>query len=207
MDEPQMKELYKNGVQVLGKLPIYFDDKPGRKLLSFVSWTRRMVNKYNVGMIVIDYLQLMSGDEEKDNREREIAKISRRLKLLALELNIPIIALSQLSREIEKRGDKEPKLSDLRESGSIEQDADLVLFLWDPGEETEGYAGLKRKARVAKQRDGMLVTVDLDFLTEIQQLNEVNGLPQGNWRPVNDFAEPAKVKIEAGSKFKDEDPF
>lgn len=194
MDDEQMTSLYQNGLQQLGKLPIYFDDKPGRKLLSFVSWARRMVNKYNVGLIVIDYLQLMSGDGDESNREREVSKISRRLKLLAMELNIPIVALSQLSREIEKRSNKEPQLSDLRESGSIEQDADVVLFLWDPCEENpEGFQGLQRKARVAKQRDGMLLTVDIDFRTEIQQIKELgDDLPTGSWRAINDFTEPGK---------------
>ena len=98
---------------------------------------RRLKNKHNVGLIIIDYLQLMSGagENRNSNREQEISRISRDLKGLAKELQIPIIALSQLSREVEKRkeGNKMPQLSDLRESGAIEQDADMVMFLIPPG--------------------------------------------------------------------------
>jgi replicative DNA helicase len=208
MDDSDMKNLYKNGIQQLAKLDIIFDEKPGRSLLEFKSWIRRMVNKRHVGLVVVDYLQLLSGKGNEQSREREIATISRELKLLALELSIPIIALSQLSREIEKRNDPQPKLSDLRESGSIEQDADLVIFLWNPVEDGEkNTEGTSRKLRVAKQRDGMLLTIDLEFKTETQQINELTGMPlqgklpmSGNWKPVEgavDWNEPDKKEIPA----------
>lgn len=111
--------------------PIYIDDTPALKMADLKAKARRMVYEFKVELIVIDYLQLMSGDE-RGNREQEISYISRNLKALAKELTIPIIALSQLSRKVEERSDKRPTLSDLRESGSIEQDADAVFFLWRP---------------------------------------------------------------------------
>lgn len=206
MDNADMESLYKKGVQQLAKLDIIFDEKPGRSLLEFKSWIRRMVSKRNVGLVVVDYLQLLSGKGNEQSREREISTISRELKLLAMELGIPIIALSQLSREIEKRGDPQPRLSDLRESGSIEQDADMVIFLWNPVAEGEkGNDGTSRKLRVAKQRDGMLLTIDLEFKTETQQINEVVGMPMqgqlpmgGNWKPIpgEDFTESKRKQSE-----------
>ena len=135
--------------------------------------------KHDVGLIIIDYLQLMSGTGENRNanREQEISRISRDLKSLAKELQVPIIALSQLSREVEKRkeGSKIPQLSDLRESGAIEQDADLVMFLYRPeyheintnemGESTKG----QTTVRIAKHRNGQLETIQLTALLHIQK--------------------------------------
>src|SRR5215216_4464749 len=169
-------------------------------------------------MIIIDYLQLMSGTGENrnSNREQEISNISRNLKGLAKELSIPIIALSQLSREVEKRGAKDgtkmPQLSDLRESGAIEQDADMVMFLYRPeyydittnemGENNRG----ETHVRIAKHRNGSLETIKLRALLHIQKFIEEDeggygpGLPSGgNWRPVED-ADGPKLYIQAGSK-------
>lgn len=115
----------------LNEAPIYIDDTAGLKFSQLRAIAKKMVWDYGVQMVIIDYLQLMHGDE-RGNREQEISYISRNLKALAKELNIPIIALSQLSRKVEERPDKRPQLSDLRESGAIEQDADNVMFLFRP---------------------------------------------------------------------------
>ena len=112
--------------------PIYVDDSPAQTVLEIRAKARRLKVEKNVGMIIIDYLQLMQGPAKSESREREISHISRSLKSLAKELNIPVIALAQLNRAVETRTDKRPQLSDLRESGSIEQDADVVMFLNDP---------------------------------------------------------------------------
>jgi replicative DNA helicase len=142
---------------------------------------RRLKNKHNIGLIIIDYLQLMSGSADRNsNREQEISKISRDLKGLAKELQVPIIALSQLSREVRKaKGrNKMPQLSDLRESGAIEQDADMVMFLYRPeyyditanefGESNKGETHVK----IAKHRNGSLETIKLKALLHIQKFIE-----------------------------------
>src|SRR5215203_1224730 len=136
MEEHEMKQLYAKGIQRLAQAPIYIDDTAALNIFELRAKCRRLKNANNIGMIIIDYLQLMSGTGENrnGNREQEISTISRSLKGLAKELQVPIIALSQLSREVEKRkeGAKIPQLSDLRESGAIEQDADMVMFLYRP---------------------------------------------------------------------------
>ena len=123
-------------IQRLTEAPIFIDDTPALSILELRAKCRRLKAQHDIQMVVIDYLQLMSGDTSGGrggNREQEIASISRALKNLAKELNVPVIALSQLSRAVETRGgDKKPQLSDLRESGSIEQDADMVCFLYRP---------------------------------------------------------------------------
>lgn len=118
-----------------GKLveaPLYIDDTPGISISELRAKARRAKSEYGIGMIVIDYLQLMTTNDRSDNREQEIARISRSIKALAKELDLPVVACAQLSRAVEQRPDKRPALSDLRESGSIEQDADVVLFLYRP---------------------------------------------------------------------------
>src|SRR6478735_7899472 len=138
LEEHEMKQLYARGIQRLSQAPLFIDDTPALNIFELRAKCRRLKNANNIGMIIIDYLQLMSGsgDNRNSNREQEISTISRSLKGLAKELQIPIIALSQLSREVEKRGAKDgtkmPQLSDLRESGAIEQDADMVMFLYRP---------------------------------------------------------------------------
>jgi replicative DNA helicase len=136
LEEHEMKQLYARGIQRLSQAPLFVDDTPALNIFELRAKCRRLKNANNIGMIIIDYLQLMSGTAENrnSNREQEISNISRSLKGLAKELQVPIIALSQLSREVEKRkdGNKMPQLSDLRESGAIEQDADMVCFLYRP---------------------------------------------------------------------------
>jgi replicative DNA helicase len=152
--------------------PIYVDDSPAQTVLEIRAKSRRLKAEKNVGMIIIDYLQLMQGPPNAENREKEISHISRSLKSLAKELNIPVIALAQLNRAVEARRDKRPILSDLRESGSIEQDADVVIFLNRPevyelktdedGNPTEGIA----EVIIGKQRNGPTGKIRLAFIKE-----------------------------------------
>lgn len=153
---------------------LYFDDTAGLKLSQFKQKARRMVNQYHVELIIIDYLQLMTGDgKSSGNRESEISEISRGIKKIAKELNVPIIALSQLSRAVESRADKIPMLSDLRESGSIEQDADIVGMLFRPeyygikqdemGNDTTG----KGYLIISKHRNGKLGWCPMNFIPHL----------------------------------------
>ena len=152
----------------LSKAPIYIDDTPGVTISDIRSKCRRLkAEQGDVGLILIDYLQLISGRGSGDNRQQEISEISRSLKLMARELNCPVIALSQLSRAVEQRQDKRPMLSDIRESGSIEQDADIVAFLY-----REDYYDKETEEKniieviIGKQRNGPTGTVKLAFLKE-----------------------------------------
>ncbi len=165
-------KLSKNAHKLI-ESPLYIDDTPAQTVLEIRAKARRLKAEKNIGMIIIDYLQLMQGPSNSESREREISHISRSLKSLAKELNIPVIALAQLNRAVETRNDKRPQLSDLRESGSIEQDADVVLFLnrpeyygiknfMDDGTPTEGVAELI----IGKQRNGPTGDVRLAFVKE-----------------------------------------
>ncbi len=150
----------------LNDAPIYIDDASSANIMTMRTMARRLQAQHNLGLIIIDYLQLMEG-RSTENRVQEISEISRGLKTLAKELNIPIIALSQLSRAVESRNDQRPKLSDLRESGSIEQDADVVMFLYredrvKPDTENKGIAELI----VAKHRNGPVGMAKLYFKEE-----------------------------------------
>jgi replicative DNA helicase len=156
---------------ILSSAPVWIDDTPGITLLEMRSKARRLKTESGVGMVIVDYLQLMSGPAHSESRQQEVSQISRGLKALAKELNVPVIALSQLSRAPEQRtGDnKRPQLSDLRESGAIEQDADLIMFLfrqefYDGPVDKDGNS-LEGKAEVivGKQRNGPIGTVNLFF--------------------------------------------
>ena len=116
----------------LSQAPLYIDDTPALSILDLKARARRLKRERNIELIIVDYLQLMQGPKNAENRQNEISQITQSLKALAKELNIPVIALSQLSRAVEQRTKKEPVLSDLRESGAIEQDADVVIFLFRP---------------------------------------------------------------------------
>ncbi|MFN2458392.1 MAG: replicative DNA helicase [Chitinophagaceae bacterium] len=221
LEEHEMEQLYKRGIQKLAQAPIFIDDTPALNIFELRAKCRRLKVANNIGLIIVDYLQLMSGTGENrnGNREQEISNISRNLKGLAKELNVPIIALSQLSREVEKRkeGNNIPKLSDLRESGAIEQDADLVMFLYRPesdgitqnemGESTRGETSVK----IAKHRNGSLETIKLRALLHIQKFIEDDGSDFGlqtmppNWKPVSDAGGP-KLYIQTGSKMNDLPP-
>ncbi|MCX6393210.1 MAG: replicative DNA helicase [Actinobacteria bacterium] len=151
----------------LSDAPIYVDDTAGINLMEIRSKARRLKMKEpNLGLVMIDYLQLMSSGSNEENRVQEISQISRQLKVLARDLEVPVIALSQLSRGVESRTDKRPLLSDLRESGSIEQDADVVMFIYRDdyyNKETSEKPGTAELI-VAKHRNGAVGTVDLAFM-------------------------------------------
>jgi len=159
-----------NLTKAAGKLaesPIFIDDSPAISALELRAKARRLKSQYDIGLIIVDYLQLMRGADGIDNRQQEISEISRSLKSLARELRAPVIAISQLSRAVEARADKRPQLSDLRESGAIEQDADLVALLlredyYNPTPENRGIAELI----IAKQRNGPVGSMTLAFIKE-----------------------------------------
>jgi replicative DNA helicase len=170
-----------------GQAPLYVDDSPSRSVVEIGACARRLTEA-NLGLVIIDYLQLVQPDSSKDPRQEQVAKISRRLKGLARELAVPVLCLAQLNRQVEAGNLTRPKLSHLRESGAIEQDADVVLLLqrdeWGlpPGEAAErGVAGLAR-VDVAKQRNGPVGEVSLQWL--------------GNYVRFQDF--PAKSADEFG---------
>jgi replicative DNA helicase len=162
----------KKVLEVCGKmshLPLHIDDTPGRSVMQIASMARRIKRtEKGLALIVIDYLQLIEPSDQRDMRQEQVAKISRRLKVLARELNVPILVLAQLNRQAEASGDNRPKLSHLRESGAIEQDADVVLFVHRPeyycttDEERKPLEG-KAYIIVAKQRNGM-AGVDVECL-------------------------------------------
>lgn len=149
----------------MAEAPIFFSDKPGLSILEMRTMAQRQAHKTPLGLIIVDYLQLMSGSKNYgDNRVQEVSEISRGLKLIARELDVPVIALSQLSRSVEARPDRRPMLSDLRESGSIEQDADIVMFLYredyyNPDTERKHITDLI----IAKHRNGPTGNIELYF--------------------------------------------
>ena len=163
-------------IQQIKNAPIYIDDTPSLTPIELRARARRIQREKGLSLIVIDYLQLMSVHGNKENRATEISEISRNLKALARELNIPIIALSQLNRSVEQRTDKQPQMSDLRESGAIEQDADLIAFIYreevyDPDTDKKGVALIN----VAKQRNGSIGQFNLTFLGRYTRFE--------NWAP------------------------
>ena len=165
----------------LASAPIFLDDQAALNIFELRAKARRLKQKHDIQLIIIDYLQLMQADINKGgNREQEISKISRDLKSLAKELEIPIIALSQLNRSVESRKEsKVPQLSDLRESGAIEQDADMVMFLYRPeyyginndemGNPIEG----ETHVHIAKNRSGQTDTVKVRFIKEYQKFEDI----------------------------------
>src|SRR5690606_34020426 len=148
----------------LSEAHFFTDDTPNISLMDLRAQARRMKAEHDIGLVVVDYLQLKHTRGKAENRQQEISEISRSLKALARELHVPVIALSQLSRAVEQRQDRRPQLSDLRESGAIEQDADLVIFLWDNPEYRES---LLVEAIIAKQRNGPTGGVQLVFNKDV----------------------------------------
>lgn len=175
----------------INELQLFIDDTPGLSLPALRNRARRLRRKHDIGLIVIDYLQLIDAASKRsqDNRVQEVSTITRSLKTLAKELNVPILALSQLSRAVEQRDDKRPQLSDLRESGSIEQDADVVMFVYreeyyearkEPKDGTEQHSAWQKKMNeiynqaeliVAKQRHGPVGTIKLFFDSQLTKFN------------------------------------
>ena len=162
----------------LSPLKLFIDDTAGISLLELRSKTRRLKHEHGLDLVVIDYLQLMQGGRGRlteQNRQQEISEISRNLKALARELDVPILALSQLSRQVEMRADKKPQLSDLRESGSLEQDADIVMFLYRDEYYNRDDAENKNIAELifAKNRNGPTTSVHLQFNKEIMRFGDL----------------------------------
>jgi replicative DNA helicase len=182
LDDGEWKTLHK-AIERMSEVPIYIDDTPGINIFELRAKCRRLKMHHDIKMIIIDYLQLMSGrsDNKSGNREQEISSISRALKGLAKELNVPVIALSQLSRAVETRGGaKRPMLSDLRESGAIEQDADIVTFIYRPDYyemEGGGDENLPKgvvEIIIAKHRNGPLETVQLKFIDKYAKFTQLD---------------------------------
>lgn len=196
--------------QKLAELPLYIDDTPALTIAALRTRARRLKRRHDVGLIVVDYLQLLQGSgRANDNRVNEISEISRGLKTLAKELSVPVMALSQLSRAVEQREDKRPQLSDLRESGSIEQDADMVWFIYrgdyyhealrPDGPGPNGFTSSDAEAKyiawedkmkelvnkatliVAKQRHGSTGNVPLHFQSEITKFTSPNMRDYSDW--------------------------
>ena len=205
-------------VEFVNSLPIYIDDTPGLSIFALRTRARRMIQKYNIGIIFVDYLQLMTGEDGKEvrksgNREQEIAAIARALKNMSKELDIPVVALSQLSRAVEMRGgSKRPQMSDLRESGEIENAADFVGFLYRPeyyqiretekGDYPEGHTemifGKNRHGKAAINVpicfiDRLCLFTDVDLTKSFYGGIQAPSAPQ----PV-DFTLPASARPEAG---------
>ncbi len=210
-------------IKKLSVAPLYIDDTPALSIFELRAKARRLKEQQNVSLIIIDYLQLMSGGpDSKGNREQEISMISRGLKSLAKELEIPIIALSQLSRQVENRpgGSKRPQLSDLRESGAIEQDADMVMFIYRPEyyglEVDENNQPTKGRAEIiiAKNRHGAIVDVPLRFIGQYAKFTDLDytegqdiynsGSGSGVEQNTDFLAQP-NVKITQSTKWDDDD--
>ena len=184
----EMVQLHEK-IKHLSEAPIFIDDTPGLSIFELRAKARRLVKNHGVGIIMIDYLQLMTAGGNAGNREQEISTISRSLKGIAKELKIPVIALSQVNRGVESRtcvGSKRPMLSDLRESGAIEQDADIVTFIyrpeyykiyeWDNGDDSRGQGELI----IAKHRNGSLKNVRLKFTGEFAKFTDLDYFDGGD---------------------------
>ena len=179
-DEPGDNEFMRLGTAIgqLNEAPVWIDDSGSLNITELRTKARRLKSRHNIGLLLIDYLQLMSGKSQNysGNRVQEVSDISRGLKMLAKELNIPIIALSQLSRSVEGRDDKRPMLSDLRESGSIEQDADIVMFIH---REEQYHRETKKKGiadiLISKHRNGATGTIELAWVHRLATFDNLQG--------------------------------
>jgi len=168
-----------NAAGRLASAPIFIDDTAGITCLEIKAKARRLKAQHNLGLVIIDYLQLISSSGRIENRQQEISEISRSLKGLARELNVPVIAVSQLSRAVEQRIERRPRLSDLRESGAIEQDADLVVFIYreeyyKPKTEKKGIA----EVIISKQRNGPTGKVELTFVKEYAKFENLTRISE-----------------------------
>lgn len=161
---------------VLSEAPVFIDDSPAMTTLEMRAKARRLKSEHGLGLIVVDYLQLMRSSGHKDNREQEISEISRSLKAMAKELHVPVIALSQLNRKVEDRSDRRPQMSDLRESGAIEQDADVIAFIYRDEVYNRSEDNPNRgiaEIIVAKQRNGPTGIVKLSFMSQFSSFGNL----------------------------------
>ena len=214
--EPHEWQQLNSKINNLSKAAMFIDDTPALSVFEMRAKCRRLKAQHNIQLVVVDYLQLMtSGNEGKGNREQEISTISRSLKSIAKELKVPVIALSQLSREVEKRGaNKRPQLSDLRESGAIEQDADMVLFIYRPeyyqlttddndNQLTTGYSEII----IAKNRHGEQKKIPIQFIDKFTKFVDIeygNYDPQAGVEPSREFGiENTKTSYTVSSKMND----
>ena len=157
-------ELFTQAIEVLSDTHIFLDDTPAITPLQLRTKCRRLHLEHHLDLIIVDYLQLMGGDTRNENRVQEVSYISRNLKVLARELNVPVLAAAQLSRAVEQRSDKKPVLSDLRESGSLEQDSDIVMFIYRPDQyEKDTVKQNVAEIIIAKHRNGPVGSVELVF--------------------------------------------
>ena len=173
--EPAERHALMQASSELSELPLFIDDQPGRTVGQISAICRRLKRRNNLGLVIIDYLQLIESDDKRASREQQIAQITRRLKGIAKECELPVIALSQLNRGVELREDKRPRLADLRESGAIEQDADIVMFLHRPDaynpDDRPGLAEIV----VAKHRSGPTGIVNLQWKKESMRFTDHEG--------------------------------
>ena len=178
-----------NAAARLHEALIYIDDTPAISVLELRAKARRLVRdrEKKVGLIVVDYLQLMRGMGTAANREQEISEISRSLKALAKELSVPVVAISQLNRRVEDRGDKRPMMADLRESGAIEQDADVIAFIYrDEVYNSKSADKGIAEIIVAKQRNGPIGTIQLAFLNDITRFEDLSGREEFSYEEVEE---------------------
>jgi replicative DNA helicase len=175
-------EVFNRKLKILEEAPLFIDDTPALSIFEFRAKCRRLKMQYNIGIVIVDYLQLMTaGGDIRGNREQEVSMISRNLKAIAKEIDVPIVALSQLNRSVESREGKRPQLSDLRESGAIEQDADMVMFIHRPeyygilndqeGNSLKGIAEII----VAKHRNGAVGEFHLAFKAHLARFSDLEG--------------------------------
>ena len=222
MSDEEWQRLFTN-VADLENAPLYIDETPSLSVFDFRAKCRRLVMQHGVKIILVDYLQLMTANSGKGgagNREQEIATISRSLKAIAKELNVPVIALSQLSRSVETRPGKRPQLSDLRESGAIEQDADIVSFIFRPeyykittwdNDEDGGESSTENQAEliIAKHRNGATADVRMTFQKSIAKFTDLDLFGSGYGYQSSNFAqqdapsgfEKIKTTIDPGAAF------
>ena len=209
LEEYEWQQLHTT-VEKLADVPLFIDDTPAINIFELRAKCRRLKMQHDIQLIVIDYLQLMSGapDGKRGNREQEISSISRALKGMAKELDVPVIALSQLSRAVETRGGvKRPQLSDLRESGAIEQDADMVIFIYRPDYyEVEDPTTPKDLAEIiiAKHRNGALDTVNLKFVKQYARFEDLGAFDHDELPVGNMFTDTGNI-ITRPSKLNDEE--
>jgi replicative DNA helicase len=219
LEEYEYQQL-QSRITKLAKAKLFIDDTPALSVFELRAKCRRLKQKHGINMVIIDYLQLMTAGGEsssKGNREQEISTISRSIKSIAKELDVPVIALSQLSRSVETRGgDKRPILSDLRESGAIEQDADIVCFIYRPeyygitedadGIDTENMGELI----IAKHRNGGLDTVKMKFTKHLAKFSDYDAFADspfdtgGGMAPNENFANAGAKTMTVGSRMNEE---